>query len=121
MAILDSLTKTSSYYYLPDAQKSQWRSSYGLSRASTLPVRSATWPRPWSCSAISTSPRLRSGVRAVDILLSIDAANRYTGCIQMGLGEKTTMPRGRTTSLRVTLTPEERRILTSWRRSTTIA
>ena len=31
------------------------------------------------------------------------------------------MPKGRPTRLRVTLTPEDRRILTSWWRSTTIA
>ena len=31
------------------------------------------------------------------------------------------MPKGQTTRLRVTLTPEDRRILTSWCRSTTIA
>ena len=39
----------------------------------------------------------------------------------MGSEVLTTMPKGRTTSLRVTLTPEERRILRSWVRSTTIA
>ena len=36
-------------------------------------------------------------------------------------GGGATMPKGQTTRLRVTLTPEDRRILTSWCRSTTIA